>query len=413
MKAVTVVGMGDEGCLGLSSIAANAIAKAQILAGGKRHLDFFPQFPGTKIVFKGDWIQTIERIAELACEHTICVLASGDPLFFGIGNRIGDKVGSEHVDFIPAPSAIQQAFARVGMKWDDAEILSLHGRPIQGLVTKLQSFRKVALFTDEVNHPQAIASYLISFDESDWTAFVCENLGGKGEKVRKFDLRLLSEEEGIGRLNVLILVRNDTNWRSPTVVPNVSEESYAKRIPKKGLITKKEVRILSVAFLDIRDNSVVWDIGAGSGSVAIEAAQIAKNGKSYAIEVDPEGIEICRQNALSQKTDNLQVIPGKAPEVLENLPDPDCVFVGGSKGNLYEIIRISLNRLSTFGSLVVNAVTLDNVSEAYQSFKKLGLTPEVTLLNVSRGQPLGGYLKYEALNPIHIFKIIKPEDFSA
>ncbi|EQA55680.1 bifunctional cobalt-precorrin-7 (C(5))-methyltransferase/cobalt-precorrin-6B (C(15))-methyltransferase [Leptospira kmetyi] len=413
MKAVTVIGMGDEGCPGLSSIAVNAVAKAQILAGGERHLDFFPQFTGEKIVFKGNLIQATERIAELAAEHTVCVLASGDPLFFGIGNLIGKKVGLEHVDFIPAPSSIQQAFARVGIKWDDAQILSLHGRPIEGLITKLQSLNKVALFTDEINHPQAVASYMKQYDESDWTAFVCENLGGKNERIRKFELNLLSEENGISPLNVLILIRNEENRKSPPIMPNVPEENYAKRIPKKGLITKKEVRILSIAFLEIRDDSVVWDIGAGSGSIAIEAAQLAKNGKSYAIEVDPEGIEICRQNVVSQRTDNVHVIAGKAPEALENLPDPDCVFVGGSKGNLYEIIRISLNRLSSRGSLVVNAVTLDNVTEAYHGFKKLGLVPEVTLLNVSRGQPLADYLRYEALNPIHIFKVTKPEGYSA
>ncbi|PJZ57364.1 precorrin-6y C5,15-methyltransferase (decarboxylating) subunit CbiE [Leptospira barantonii] len=413
MKAVTVIGMGDEGCPGLSSIAVNAVAKAQVLAGGERHLDFFPQFAGEKIVFKGNLIQATERIAELAAEHTICVLASGDPLFFGIGNLIGKKVGLEHVDFIPAPSAIQQAFARVGIKWDDAEILSLHGRPIEGFITKLQSLNKVALFTDEINHPQAIASYMKAYEETDWTAFVCENLGGRNERIRKFELNLLSEEQEISPLNVLILIRNAQNRKAPPIVPNVPEENYAKRIPKKGLITKKEVRILSIAFLEIRDDSVVWDIGAGSGSIAIEAAQLAKNGKSYAIEIDPEGIEICKQNVLSQRTDNVHVVPGKAPEVLENLPDPDCVFVGGSKGNLYEIIRISLNRLSPLGSLVVNAVTLDNVTEAYHSFKKLALVPEVTLLNVSRGQPLADYLRYEALNPIHIFKVTKPEGYSA
>ncbi|RHX91435.1 cobalamin biosynthesis bifunctional protein CbiET [Leptospira yasudae] len=411
MRAVTVIGMGDEGCPGLSSLAINAVSKAQVLAGGERHLDFFPQFRGEKIVFKGDLIRATERIAELASEHTVCVLASGDPLFFGIGNLISKKVGLEHVDFIPAPSSIQQAFARVGMKWDDAEILSLHGRQIEGLVTKLQSLRKVALFTDEVNHPRAIASYLSNFGETDWTAFVCENLGGKEERIRKFDIKLLSEEEGINPLNVLILTRNESEWKPPSIVPNVPEENYAKRTPKKGLITKKEVRILSVAYLDIRDDSVIWDIGAGSGSIAIEAAQIAKNGKSYAIEVDPEGIEICKQNVLSQKTDNVHVVSGKAPEILERLPDPDCVFVGGSKGNLYEIIRICLNRLSSSGSLVVNAVTLDNVAEAYQSFKKLCLVPDVTLLNVSRAQPLADYLRYEALNPIHIFKVTKPEGF--
>ncbi|WP_061270966.1 bifunctional cobalt-precorrin-7 (C(5))-methyltransferase/cobalt-precorrin-6B (C(15))-methyltransferase [Leptospira interrogans] len=409
MKAVTVIGMGDEGCPGLSSIAANAVAKAQILAGGKRHLDFFPQFSGEKIVFKDDLTQTIKRIAELSLEHTICVLASGDPLFFGIGNLIRKKVGPEYVDFIPAPSSVQHAFAKIGIPWDDAEVLSLHGRSSKGLITKLQFLNKVALFTDKINHPKEIASYLLSFNESEWTAFVCENLGGEKERIRKFDLKSLSEEEGIDPLNVLILIRNSANWKPPTVVPNVSEENYSKRVPKKGLITKKEVRILSIAFLNIREDSVIWDIGAGSGSIAIEAAQIAKNGKSYAIEIDPEGIEICKQNILLQKTDNVHVISGKAPEVLEKLPDPDCIFVGGSNGDIYEIIRISLNKLSPLGSLVINAVTIDNVSQIYQSFKKLKLVPEVTLLNVSRGRVLKDYLRYEALNPIHIFKIKKPE----
>ncbi|MBE8364832.1 bifunctional cobalt-precorrin-7 (C(5))-methyltransferase/cobalt-precorrin-6B (C(15))-methyltransferase [Leptospira borgpetersenii] len=413
MKAVTVIGMGDEGCLGLSSIAANAVSNAQVLAGGKRHLDFFPQFSGEKIALKGNITEAIERIADLACEHSVCVLASGDPLFFGIGSLISKKIGPEHVDFIPAPSTIQQAFARVGIHWDDAKILSLHGRPIEGLVTKLQSLHKIALFTDEFNCPKTIASYLLSFEESEWTAFVCEDLGNKKEKVRKFDLKSLSEEEGINPLNVLILIRNDTSWRSPPIVPNVPEEHYTKRTPKNGLITKKEIRILSIAFLDIRNDSVVWDIGTGSGSIAIEAAQLAKDGKVYAIESDPEGIEICKQNIYSRKTDNVYVIPGKAPEILESLPDPDCIFVGGSKGNLYDIIRISLNRIASLGSLVINAVTLDNVAEAYHSFKKLNLVPEVTLLNISRGQPLANYLKYEALNPIHIFKITKPDGFSA
>ncbi|EMM81317.1 precorrin-6Y C5,15-methyltransferase (decarboxylating), CbiT subunit [Leptospira interrogans str. 2006001854] len=313
--------------------------------------------------------QTIKRIAELSLEHTICVLASGDPLFFGIGNLIRKKVGPEYVDFIPAPSSVQHAFAKIGIPWDDAEVLSLHGRSSKGLITKLQFLNKVALFTDKINHPKEIASYLLSFNESEWTAFVCENLGGEKERIRKFDLKSLSEEEGIDPLNVLVLIRNSVNWKPPTVVPNVSEENYSKRVPKKGLITKKEVRILSIAFLNIREDSVIWDIGAGSGSIAIEAAQIAKNGKSYAIEIDPEGIEICKQNILLQKTDNVHVISGKAPEVLEKLPDPDCIFVGGSNGDIYEIIRISLNKLSPLGSLVINAVTIDNVSQIYQSFK--------------------------------------------
>ncbi|TGM86707.1 precorrin-6y C5,15-methyltransferase (decarboxylating) subunit CbiE [Leptospira licerasiae] len=407
MKAVTVIGIGDDGCVGLSSKAMGAVARARILAGGERHLDFFPQFDGERIIFKSDVVRTAEKIAELSAEHTICVLASGDPLFFGIGNLILKKVGKDHVEFIPAPSSVQNAFSKIGVKWDDSSFLSLHGRPIEGFITKLQSISKIACLTDEVNSPSKIAKYLLDYSEMDWKAFVCENLGGKNEKVREFELETLANTPDISDLNVLILLRKDQNWKPSPLLPFLGEDEYAKRFPKKGLITKKEVRILSLSSLEIRPNSVVWDIGAGSGAVSIEAARIAKEGKVYAIEVDPEGIEICRQNIFSHKTDNVFLIHGKAPQALADLPVPNCVFIGGSKGNMKEIIELSWEKLRSDGCLVANAITLDNVSEAYKTFRELGLTPEVSLINISRGQKLADYLRYEALNPIHIFKIRK------
>ncbi|MEI1278497.1 precorrin-6y C5,15-methyltransferase (decarboxylating) subunit CbiE [Leptospira venezuelensis] len=407
MKAVTVIGIGDDGCVGLSSKAMGAVARARILAGGERHLDFFPQFDGERIIIKNDIVRTAEKIAELSAEHTICVLASGDPLFFGIGNLILKKVGRDHVEFIPAPSSVQTAFSKIGVKWDDASFLSLHGRPIEGFITKLQNVSKVACLTDEINSPSKIAKYLLNFYETDWNAFVCENLGGKEEKVREFELDTLAETPSISDLNVLILIRKDPNWKPSPLLPFLGEDEYAKRLPKKGLITKKEVRILSLSALEIRPDSLVWDIGAGSGAVSIEAARIAREGKVYAIEVDLEGIEICQQNILSHKADNVFLIHGKAPQALEDLPSPDCVFIGGSKGNLKEIIELSFNRLSSGGCLVANAITLDNVSEAYKTFRDMDLIPEVSLINISRSQKLADYLRYEALNPIHIFKIRK------
>ncbi|TGJ98433.1 precorrin-6y C5,15-methyltransferase (decarboxylating) subunit CbiE [Leptospira langatensis] len=407
MKAVTVVGIGDDGCVGLSSKAMGAVARARVLAGGERHLDFFPQFDGERIVIKGDLLKSADRIAELSAEHTVCVLASGDPLFFGIGTLIIRKVGKEHVEFIPAPSSIQNAFSRIGVKWDDAEILSFHGRPIKGLITKLQTLSKLACLTDDSNSPSKIAKYLLSYGESDWRVFVCENLCGKEERIREFTVEELSETEGISDLNVLILLRKNPDWRPTPLLPFQGEDEYAKRLPKKGLITKKEVRILSLSALELRPDSVVWDIGAGSGAVSIEAAKIAREGRVHAIEIDPEGIEICEQNILSHKADNVSIIHGRAPEALEGLEEPDAVFIGGSKGSLNEIIHFSLARLKTGGCLVVNAITLDNVSEAYQIFRELGYLPEVTLVQISRGQKLADYLRYEALNPIHIFKIRK------
>jgi precorrin-6Y C5,15-methyltransferase (decarboxylating) len=180
-------------------------------------------------------------------------------------------------------------------------------------------------------------------------------------------------------------------------------------MPKKGLITKREVRLISLAALALRDDSVVWDIGAGSGSVAIDAARLAFDGRVYAIEVDPEGVAICEDNARSHGTDNVRVIAGRAPDALAALETPDAVFVGGSKGSMAAIVDAALDRLRPGGRLVVNAITLENAGESYQAIRARGLVPEVTLLQISRSEPLAHYLRYEALNPIQIFAVTKPE----
>jgi len=179
-------------------------------------------------------------------------------------------------------------------------------------------------------------------------------------------------------------------------------------MPKKGLITKREVRLLSLAAMKLRPASIVWDIGAGSGSVSIEAAMIAHEGRVYAIEVDPEGVEICRENIKTHAVDNVRVIAGRAPEALKDIESPDAVFIGGSKGSMREIIEVALNRLNAGGRLVVSAITFENVGETYATLKEWKLEPEVVLLNVARGEPLAHYLRYEALNPIHIFSVTKP-----
>lgn len=406
-KAVTIIGMGDDGCLGLSSRAVNAVAQAQVLVGGQRHLDFFPQFTGQRILWRGGIAEALERIAVASAEHNVCVLASGDPLFFGIGARVIGRIGAEHVEVLPQPSAMQWAFAKAGLSWDDAALLSVHGRSHEGLVTRLRGHAKAACFTDPENSPARLAAHMLEFGQSGWRAWVCENLGGTDERVRQFELADLAGCDDISPLSVLLLQRTDAAWRPPPAIPFLPEEAFARRMPKKGLITKREVRVLSLAALQLRPSSVVWDVGAGSGSVAIEAAMIAWAGRVFAVEIDPEGVEICRENVRTHGVDNVRIVAGAAPAALADLEDPDAVFVGGSKGTLAEVIAVALGRLRPGGRLVVNAVTLDNVSEAYATFRRLGLVPEVTLLNVARGEPLADYLRYEALNPIHIFAVTK------
>ncbi len=406
--AVTVIGIGDDGCCSLTSRALEAVASAQWLVGGERQLAFFPQFSGDRLVVQDGLATLLERIADLASENNICVLASGDPLFFGIGSLVIKKLGREHVTVIPHPSSVQWAFARIGLKWDDATVISLHGRSREGFLTRLKREAKLAVLTDDENSPQRLAQLMLTHRENAWEAWLCENLCGADERIRSFSIQELAACDDIGPLNVLILIRTDSAWRQPPVIPFLREEAFARRIPKKGLITKREVRVLSLASMEIRPDSVVWDIGAGSGSVGLEAALLAPRGRVYAIEVDPEGVAICRENAATHAIDNITVIEGRAPEALAGLEAPDAVFVGGSKGSMQEIIDVAFERLKSGGRLVVNAVTLENSAESYQAFRNKGLLPEVTLVQISRAESLAHYMRFEAMNPIQILTVEKP-----
>ena len=410
-RPVTLIGIGDDGCAGLDSRSFNALNRAQVLVGGERQLGFFPDFTGRKIVLKSGLVKALGEIKELADENSIAVLASGDPLFYGVGSLLIKKLGADQVEIIPSLSSIQLAFAKAGLKWDDARLLSLHARPLEGFMTRLRRIRKLGILTDDTNTPPAIARYMLDFGEKNWRAFVCENLHGPGERVRAYeDLESLAREEDIGSLNVLILERMDTNWRPEATLLNFHEDSYGKRVPKKGLITKKETRLLSVGELRVRPDAVIWDIGAASGSVAIECALLAPEGRAYAIELDPESLEYCRENLLAFGVDNVRVLEGRAPEILSEIEDdPDAVFIGGSKGSLGQIIQTALERLKPGGRLVANAITFENIQEAYATFKELGIQPEIMQLNVSRAVPLARFMRYEAQNPIHIFSITKPE----
>lgn len=405
---VTLVGIGDDGCASLSARAFNAITRAQVLVGGERHLGFFKQFAGERIVLKNGVGQSMERIARLADEHNVCVLASGDPLFFGIGAMVIKRLGGEHVEVLPQPTSMQWAFAKASIKWDDATFVSVHGRSREGFLTRLKRVSKVGVFTDEENSPARLASLMLEHGQVDWKAWLCENLAGPDERVRVFSIAELANCDDIRPLNVLILQRTDPKWTPPAFIPFIHEDEFAKRIPKKGLITKREVRLLSLAAMRIRPDSVVWDIGAGSGSVSIEAAIMASEGRIYAVEVDPEGVEICIENLRHHGIDNVRVIAGRAPEALADLETPDAVFVGGSKGSMEEILDFALDRLRDRGYVVANAITLENANEIYATFRRRGIVPDVTLLQVSRAEPLARYLRYEALNPIQIFSAMKP-----
>lgn len=181
------------------------------------------------------------------------------------------------------------------------------------------------------------------------------------------------------------------------------DEAFAQKRPSKGLITKSEVRAVSLYSLRLRRDSVVWDIGAGTGSVALEAAWIACDGRVFAVERDDEGLGLLRQNVHELGTGNVEVVAGEAPQALEPLPDPDSVFVGGTGGRLREIITTVDGRLSSGGVIVANFVALERANEAHQLMVDLGLQTDLTLVSASRGKALpDGSTRLEAMNPVFV-----------
>jgi precorrin-6Y C5,15-methyltransferase (decarboxylating) len=407
--ACTVVGIGADGCAGLTARAVNAVSAAEVLAGGERQLAFFPQFRGERLRLGKSLDETLEQIAAAADERSVCVLASGDPLFFGIGARLVERLGVEHVEVVPSPSAVQWAFARARLPWDDALLLSAHGRSLTGVAVRIRSARKAAVLTGGPAGPAELARHLRSFGERGLAAWCCEDLCGPEERVRRYpDLEALEAAGEASPLNLVLLVRDDPAWRPPPRLPFLPEDALEMRRPRAGLVTKREIRAVALGLLAVRPDAVVWDVGAGSGSVALEAAALAPEGRVYAVERDAESAGHCRANARRLGMDHVAVAEGEAPAALAGLPAPDAVFIGGGGKAVSAIALVALDRLRPGGRLVISAITLDTLEDARRALAAAGVAPEIASVQVARSAPVGGRTRLEPLSPVFLVACIKP-----
>lgn len=398
-KRIKIIGIGEEGPVGLSAASLEWINRAEVLAGGERHLSMFPSHLGETLLFKGGLGRTVEQLGELWRKKEVVVLASGDPLFYGIASYIIKKLGADAVEIHPHLSSLQLAFAKMGESWQDALLESVHGRPIKGLAQKISGRQKIALLTDQENTPSAVARYLMEFGFTEYDAFIAENLGGGNEKCGYWTLEEMAHAE-FSPLNVVIL-RRKPGAEIPVFGLGMEDDEFHQRKPEKGLITKKEVRVVSLAELKLKKDSIVWDIGAGSGSVAVECALVAPSSQVFAIEKNAGDIGNIQLNRRKFRAD-VSVIHAKAPEGLDQLPDPDAVFIGGSGGELRELIQICCTRLKSGGRIVVNAATIETLYESRQAFDENGFDSRVTLLQVSRSKPILDMTRFEGLNPIYV-----------
>jgi precorrin-6Y C5,15-methyltransferase (decarboxylating) len=404
-EVVTVIGIGVGGREDLSAARVREVLAAELLCASARHQGQFPEFTGERLVIASN----VKEVAA-ACEagigqRRVVVLGTGDPNFFGIGRYLAGRLGPERVRVLPAPSTMQEAFARLGLPWHEARFGSCHGRPIDSIIELVRQHPTVGLFTDPENTPARIARALLDVGLSGATAHVCCRLGEKDESRMTCDLEALAQTD-LPDPNVLVVTHAGPGPRRVRL--GLKEEEFVHRKPKVGLITKREVRAVAIARLALAEDAVVWDIGAGSGSVAVECALLCPRARVFAVEKNAEDLENVRANIARFGTRNVTAVYMTAPEGLETLPDPDAVFVGGSGRRMEPLLDVCMNRLREGGRLVVSLATLDNLATALAWFKARGVPIDVTQLQVARGVPILDMTRLEALNPVTLMVAERP-----
>ena len=353
---------------------------ADLVVGGRRHLH---GLPGRHLVVGDDLAVVLDGIA--AEPGRVCVLASGDPGFFGIVRALAERFGPAALDVRPAVSSVSLAFARVGVPWDDAVVVSAHGRPLPAAARRAAAAPKAAVLTSPEAPPEALGKELAALGARHRRAVVCSRLGTAGEQVTSVDLAGLAAGTW-DPLSVVVLLDGGVA-AGPVLAWGRPEEEFAHR---EGMITKSEVRAVAIGKLALPPAGVLWDVGAGSGSVAVECARLRAGLRVIAVD---RGGDAVRANAIAHGVD-VQVVEGEAPGVLAGLPDPDRVFVGG--GGL-DVLDAVLARLAPGGRVVATFAALDRAAAACQ---RLGHMVQVGLSR-ARALPDGG-IRLAAENPVFV-----------
>jgi precorrin-6Y C5,15-methyltransferase (decarboxylating) len=401
---VSIIGIAPEGVSSLRPEARRLVDQADLVFGGSRLLDMFPSLAGEKITISKHLTRVTDTIKSNLGRKRIVVLASGDPSFYGIASYLAAKLGRDAVAVLPNVSAMQIAFARIKESWEDAALVSVHGRPIEDIVDTVRSNRKIGIFTDDEHTPGEIARVLLENGVDGYRAYVCQNLGEKDEKVIKTDLPGL-RERNFAPLNTVILLKDQPKGpMGPSRLRylGIPDEEFQQRRPKGGLITKQEIRAVSLVRMRLGDESILWDIGAGSGAVSIEASFLIRKGRIYAIEKNDADVAIIKKNIRKFQASNVTVVPAFAPDGLDKLPAPTTVFIGGSGGRMEEILDLVCHRLKPGGRIVINIVALENLAAVVKALRTRGFTPDVTLVNAARSTNVMELTRLEALNPVFV-----------
>ncbi|WP_406728193.1 precorrin-6y C5,15-methyltransferase (decarboxylating) subunit CbiE [Streptomyces sp. GD-15H] len=397
---ITVVGTGTG-----APVEEAVLAGAELVVGGRRHLDAVRLPEGAERVVLGALAPALDTVEKyVAEERPVVVLASGDPGFFGIVRALAERFGSERLDVRPGVSSVATAFARVGLPWDDAVVVSAHGRDPRTAVNLCRAYPKVAVLTGPGTGPAELGAALARYSPGR-VLVVASALGDpERERVERVTPAVAAARDWGPAVSVVLCLDESRELGPARTVAGSCERpsgwalDEAEFAHRDSMITKFEVRALALARLGPRPGELVWDIGAGSGSVAVECARLGA--AVTAVEKTADGVGRIRANALAHGVD-LRVVHGAAPTVLSDLDDPDAVFVGGGGRELPAVVTACARRARR--TVVVALAALDRVPAVREALTGAGFTCDGVLLQSSRLAPLpGDVTRLAAANPVFL-----------
>lgn len=396
---LTVVGLGAEGLAGLSAATQILIRQAEILAGSDRHLALIPDQGAERMVWTTPFADNFDRLAARRGRRLV-VLASGDPMWFGIGVSLTRRFAPDEWLVIPHPGAFSLAAARLGWPLQDSLCLSIHGRPLEALHRHLHPGTRLLLLAEDGSSPAKLAQWLCrqGFGPSSMTVF--EQLGSEGETFRSGTAESWPDRpvDDLNTIAVRLVAMPGARILSPA--PGLPDDAFLH----DGQLTKQEVRAMTLASLGPWPGARLWDIGAGCGSIAIEWCRAG--GLATAIEADISRCGLIAQNALALGVPQLPILTGQAPAVLSGLKDrPDAIFLGGGTSQP-EMLETCWSALTPGGRLVANAVTAESEARLLDWQSRMG--GSLTRIALARLAPTGRFQTWHPMMPVTQYRGCKP-----
>ena len=409
MNKLHVVGIGLDGLDGLSQTVRTLLNDMPAIAAPSSHLNRVISCAGRKLELPpsvGEWAAILQRELQ---QSDMALLATGDPLFFGIGRLLTRSLPSEQLVFYPHISCIQLAFSRLKIPWQSATVVSVHGRSLDTLIAALKQGKSpIAVLTDSKHSPSWIANSILQLRlPTHYRISVCCNLGGPDECIETVDSADWGQRN-FPQPNVAILQRAPQEKLDLGRLPilGLSDRDFLTFSDRPGLITKQEVRALSLSLLQLPARGIFWDVGAGTGSMSVEMARLVPQARVFAVEKDAAGIKLITANARRFNTPNLQAIAGSAPEALATLPPPDRIFLGGGGADLPTILRACTDALTPGGAIVGNFATLESLNTAQTYFRSVNFDVTMLQVNISRSVAIAQSTRFVPHNPVILLQAV-------